>query len=149
LTQDEILRDNFTRALSLPPDAVVWLLDMWNLIQVLDDVADGDEIDRPNLDAAIFASLVGMPSNPFFQKYQAHLLPALTQMVLKWMASDIAEREGCADERSYMWRAGFYDVVLMVATLVHGPSSQIALIALRMYGETAAEYMKEFHDAQY
>lgn len=147
MTNDEILRDNFTQALALPEDAVSWLLDMWNLIQVLDDFADGDDVQRKDLDAAIYAAIVGLPANAFFQRNATSLLPALTQMVLKWMASDIAEREGLADERSYMWRAGYYDVVLMVATLVHGPSSEIALTALRMYGETAAEYMGEFHNA--
>lgn len=147
MTQEQILRENFTNALKLPDDAVAWLLDMWNLIQVLDDFADGDDVARADLDQAIYASIVGLPQNPFFQRNSPHLLPALTQMVLKWMASDVAEREGKADERSYMWRAGYYDVVLMVATLVHGPSSEIALVALRMYGETAADYMKEFDNA--
>lgn len=144
MTQDEILKDNFTNALKLPPDAVTWLLEMWNLIQVFDDVADGDDIKRPDLNRAIYASIVGLPANPFYQRNQAALESVLSLMVLKWMASDVAEREGSADERAYMWRAEYYGVVLTVATLVHGPSAETALVALRMYGETFDEYMKEF-----
>jgi hypothetical protein len=144
MTQDEILKHNLKEALKLPESAVLWLMDLWNLVQVFDDVADGDEIDRPDLDRAIFAAIVGMPQNSFFQKHSADLLPALTQMVLKWMASDIAERAGDADGRSYMWRAGYYDVVLMVATIVHGPSPEVALVSLKMYGETLDDYFKEF-----
>ena len=144
MTQDEILKENFANALKLPPDAVNWLLEMWNLIQVFDDVADGDDIKRPDLDRAIYGAIVSLPTNPFYQKHQAALSPVLSLMVLKWLASDVAERKGLADARSYMWRAEYYGVVLTVATLVHGPSTETALVALRMYGETADEYMKEF-----
>jgi hypothetical protein len=52
--------------LDLPPEAIAWLLDVWQMIQALDDVADGDDIDRPRLDSTIWASLVTMPANPFY-----------------------------------------------------------------------------------
>lgn len=143
VTYEESLQFSFN-ALELPPDAVQWLLDLWHVIQVLDDVADGDEVARPDLDRAIYASLAGMPSNSFYQRNQSWLLPIMAQSVLKWMASDYAERSGVADERSYMWRAGFYDVVMMVVMLVHGPSSQKCFEALAMYGETAQDYLEEF-----
>jgi|TARA_R110002124_G_scaffold204511_1_gene370915 hypothetical protein len=146
VTYEESLEFNF-QALELPADAVQWLLDLWHVIQVLDDVADGDSVDRKSLDKAIFATLAGMPSNSFYQKHQAWLLPILAQSVLKWMASDAAERAGKADERSYMWRAGYYDVVMMVTCLVHGPSSEKCFEALAMYGETAEDYLKEFKNA--
>ena len=147
MTPEESLELNLRETLSLPSDAVQYLLDLWNLIQVLDDVADGAPIKRSDLDQAIWTSLGAFPMNSFFKQWQGWLVPAQTQMVLKWMASDLAEREGCADERSYMWRAGYYDVVCLVAGLVHGPSSQFALAALSLYGETCGEYMKEFHNA--
>lgn len=146
MTYEESLEFNF-QALELPADAVQWLLDLWHVIQVLDDVADGDPVDRKSLDKAIFATLAGMPSNSFYQKHQTWLLPILAQSVLKWMASDAAERAGKADERSYMWRAGYYDVVMMVTCLVHGPSSEKCFEALAMYGETAEDYLKEFKNA--
>jgi hypothetical protein len=144
---EQSLRHSFTETLELPPAAVDWLCELWNAIQVLDDVADGDTIERADLDRAIFALLGGMPSNPFYQQHQNWLLPALVQMVMKWMASDIAEREGCADERSYMWRAGYYDVVCLIANIVHGPSKERSWQALSLYGEACSEYMKEFSNA--
>lgn len=147
MTPEESLRLNFTEVLALPQGAVDWLCDLWNAIQVLDDVADQDHIDRKDLDRAIYGLLAGMPSNPFYQQHQSWLIPALSQMVLKWMASDIAERAGCADERSYMWRAGYYDVVCLCTAIVHGPSSEKSYQALALYGEGCAEYMREFHDA--
>lgn len=141
------LEASFRETLDLPEDAIAWLLDVWNVIQVLDDVADGDPIDRSDSDAATFAVLGGMQMNTFYQRHQSWLLPSTVMMTLKWMASDIAERSGQADERSYMWRAGYYDVVMLATSLVHGPSSEKALMALSLYGETAEDYMNEFKDA--
>jgi hypothetical protein len=140
----DTLEINLRENLELPEDAIRWLLDLWVMIQTFDDIADGDEIDRASLDATILSSLTGFQANPFYLRHQSWLLPAMTQAVLKWMASDTAERAGQADERSFMWRAGYYDVILLVVYRVHGPDTEKAWAALRMYGETAEEYMREF-----
>jgi heme exporter protein D len=143
------LYEHFAVAFKLPPAAVDWLLSVWDAIQVLDDVADKDDIARDDLDSAIFSVLVGMPSNQFFIANSVQLLPALALMVLKWKASDDAEREGNADEKSFVWRAAYYDVVLLVVLLCHGP--QVAMTAAKhvmaLYGETYEEYCKEFTNA--
>lgn len=130
----------------LPADAVAWLLDLWECIQTLDDYADGDPVGRPALDALIWRTLVGMPSNPWFAAHAGALLPAVAQMVLKWQASDTVERAGHADARSYVWRAGYYDVVLMVVLLVHGHDAarHTAHLVLSIYGETFEQYREEF-----
>lgn len=138
---------NCIASLKLPNDASAWLFTVWKMIQTFDDFADGDTVSRKRLDDVILDSLVRMPGNSFFQRNSSWLLPALMQMVIKWQASDLAERNGKADARSYVWRAGFYDVVCLVATLVHGPSSELALTALSMYGETFEQYMEEFENA--
>lgn len=134
------------KALGLPPDAVEWLVMLWGCIQVFDDVADGDPIKRGDLDTVIMNSLVLMPGNPFFRANSSHLIPVLMTAILKWKASDTVEKSGKADARSYMWRASYYDVVLMVVALCHGP--QAAMDAsdsvMLLYGETFAGYLKEF-----
>jgi hypothetical protein len=130
----------------LPADAVAWLLDLWECIQTLDDYADGDPVSRPALDALIWRTLVGMPSNPWFAAHAGALTPAVAQMVLKWQASDTVERAGNADARSFVWRAGYYDVVLMAVLLVHGPDAarHTAHLVLSIYGETFEQYREEF-----
>lgn len=143
---EKILKDRFENDLALPEAAVEWLLGLWNFIQVFDDAADGDEIARNSLDRAIWDAMAGMPSNSFYQKHQAWLIPAVAQAFLKWAASDKAETAGEADEKTYMWRAGYYDVVCLVTGLVHGPSSEMAWRALSLYGETFGDYIKEFRD---
>ena len=138
--------DQHFRNLALPPAANEWLRGVWNAIQVLDDVADGDAIDRPALDRAIYDLLAGLPSNPFFVAHAGTLLPALALMVLKWKASDTAERANRADARSFIWRAGYYDVVLAAVAAHHGPAVAMTVAdkVMELYGETLHEYLKEF-----
>ena len=140
------LRHHFAVTLDLPPAAVEWLLDVWRLIQMLDDVADGDPVSRDDLNGAIWASLVTMPANPFFLANVAALQTGLAALVLKWQASDDAERAGTADARSFMWRAGYYDLVLLVVLLTKGHATAMsqAKTVMHLYGETLHEYLKEF-----
>lgn len=140
------LEIHFRQALNLPPSATAWLLGLWDAIQILDDVADGDEITRDDLNRGIFQMLVAMPANPFFAANSSALLSSVTSMILKWQASDAAERCGTANEVSYVWRAGYYDVILMVVHLCHGydRAVELAPVVMSLYGETFDEYSKEF-----
>lgn len=143
------LRENLQKSFSLPQDAVTWLCQLYEAIQVLDDFADGDEVKRTDLDATIWNVLVGLPSNAFFMQHANSLLPAVSLMVLKWQASDKVERDGQATAKSYMWRAGYYDLVLLVVTLCHGPAAAhaVAHLVMDLYGETYEDYLKEFQNA--
>lgn len=123
--------------LGLPPDAKSWLLGLWTVIQVLDDAADGDKTNDAG--GAAMAIFWDMPLNSFYRAHSSALQPLLMVQVLKWQAANDVEAAGKADERSYMWRAGFYDVVLMVCALCGADRSATALL---LYGETFAEYME-------
>lgn len=131
--------------MGFPQGAIDFVVDMWRVTQFFDDVADGDKVDRPDLDAALWACLVGLPDNPFFIAHRTALVPVIACQIVKWQASDKAERDGQADARSYMWRAGFYDLLASVALICLGVDA--AKIALSMYGETLDEYLKEFSHA--
>lgn len=135
--------------LQINPEATLWLCDMWAVIQLFDDVADGDNIQREQLDRVIWSSLVGMNRNRFWIQNSLNLLPIIETMIFKWQASDQAERAGRVNEQSYMWRAGFYDLVLMVYYLCHGEhmARNQAEEVLSLYGEQYKEYSKEFDDA--
>lgn len=149
MSPEEQLRQHFLN-LRLPFAAVDWLLGVWNAVQVLDDAADNDPIDRDDLHRAIYDLFVYLPSNPFFAQNAGMLLPALSLMVLKWRASDDAERAGNADARSFIWRAGYYDVVLATVAAAHGRDEALAVArgVLSLYGETLDEYLKEFPSCQ-
>lgn len=136
------------RSFDLPKSAADWVLMLWQVIQCFDDFADGGDVSRPDLDAMILNALVNMPSNAFFRAHQDWLVPVMLQAVIKWQASDAAERAGNASALSFMWRAGFYDVVSQVCAIVHGPMSAQALLALSLYGERFEDYLEEFHACQ-
>jgi hypothetical protein len=109
---------------------------LYGAIQVFDDVADGDPVKREDLNAAIWNTLVGMNQNSFWIANSHNLAPIVATMILKWQGSDQVERSGKADARSFVWRAGFYDVVLMVVALCHGTlrATEDAASVMELYG---------------
>ncbi len=145
----EWLKENLQKVLALPAPATEWLMMLWGAIQVFDDVADGDPVEREDLNAAIWNTLVGMNQNSFWAANSITLAPVVATMILKWQGSDQAERAGNADARSYVWRAGYYDVVMMVVALCHGTkyATDNAHLVMALYGETLEDYMKEFSHA--
>lgn len=143
------LRENLEKGLHLPAPATEWLMMLYGAIQVFDDVADGDPVNREDLNATIWNTLVGMNQNSFWLVNSQTLAPIVASNILKWQASDQAERAGRADAKSFMWRAGFYDVVLMAVALCHGTdhATKVASQVMAIYGETYQDYMKEFDHA--
>ena len=143
----ETLEEHFVNALELPDTAVDWLLDLWRVIQVFDDIHDGDLV--ADVMPALWGALVTMPGNPFYQANAAALQAAVATAILKWHAANEAEDAGKADERSYVWRAAYYDVVLLVTLLCHGKeyALRMAPTIMLMYGEPFADYREEFPDA--
>jgi len=143
------LREHLQGFFVLPASAVDWLMMLYEAIQVFDDVADGDPVDRDDLNSTIWNTLVGMGQNPFWQVNQQTLAPIVASMILKWQGSDEAERAGKADARSFVWRAGYYDVVLMAVALCHGTKAATAHAqqVMHLYGEKLEDYLMEFNDA--
>lgn len=140
---------NLTDVFQLPKPAVDWLLSLWNVIQVFDDAADGDPIDREALDRALYDSLAGFYQNQFFASNAAHIVPLMAVNILKWQASDRVEREGKPTAMSYAWRAGYYDIVLAVVSLCHGHAiaAKNAHLVMALYGESLTDYLAEFDHA--
>lgn len=135
--------------LHLPTDACSYLCDLWDVIQFFDDVADDDPVERSELDKVLWSVLVGMPNNNFYTANSHTLLPIVATQILKWQASDISERDGKVNEKTFMWRAGYYDVVLMVCFLCFGRkvTTEAAVGILSIYGEKYTDYKKEFKNA--
>ena len=146
MTEEQTLRTSLTDGLALPADAVDWLCDLYNVTQVFDDFADGDPVERGDLNRALYSVLVGMQLNPFYEMNRSSLRPVLALFIMKWQASDQAERGGNANEVSFVWRAGFYDVVMTVFLICHGreATEKNAQLIMSLYGEKFEDYRKEF-----
>jgi hypothetical protein len=149
MTGPDWLKENLQRVFLLPDPVVEWLVMVYDAIQVFDDVADGDTVERKDLNATIWNTLVGINQNQFFISNSHYLVPLLATMILKWQASDTAERAGQADAISFVWRAGYYDLILMAVSLTHGPgfATKNAHLVMELYGEKFEDYVKEFDNA--
>lgn len=149
MTETNWLRKNLAEGLHLPVSVVDWLMALFEAFQLFDDVADGDAVQRGDLDKVLWNVFVAMPQNPFFVKEAHNLIPLVGAQILKWQASDKAERSGNADAKTFVWRAGYYDIVLFSLALVHGPQAATAASeqVLRLYGEQLEDYLKEFKNA--
>lgn len=143
------LQGNFREVFKLPEPAIKWLCDVFHLAQVFDDFADGDKVTRKDLDQAIWTAFYGLSANPFFQANASTLLPILGTCILKWQGADSAERGNRASPKSFVWRAGFYDLVLMAVCIVHGHTvtAQSAELVMNLYGEKLEDYLREFGNA--
>ena len=146
---EKLLAKRLEEDAGLSSSAISWLVSVFRSAQTLDDYADGDDVPRAQLDRLIWDCLAGCHLNPFFQRHSAQLLPVLACAILQWKASDTMERGGRADARSFVWRASFYQLVLMSMMLEHGPMTAMnnAHIAMLLYGENLEDYQKEFNHA--
>lgn len=138
------LRTAFAK-FGLPIDAVVFLLKVWDAIQFLDDVKDGHAVT--NVDAGIYTLIVGLPTDPFLAQHRTILEGALVAAYHKWQAANRIEaaQDRAQLNKAYMWRAGYYDLVLLVVALCL-PREETEVIApeiLKLYGETCEDYVKE------
>jgi len=145
---NEHLRVHFIN-LELPEVASQWLLDVWDVLQGLDDWYDNDEVSKQEKHNVIYKVLVLLPASPFYQQFQSSLAPVMSNLVLKWCASNQMEESGEANEVSYVWRAAYYDLILTVVTLVHGfeDATKVSSYIAKMYGETYQSYLEEFSNA--
>lgn len=145
MTNQSLIAEHIN-SLCLTPDASRWLIDVYEAAQFFDDVFDGDheKAHEKCLDN-VFRLLVLMPSNPFFYRNAAALLPIIHVNCLKWVAANNAEKNGAADEKSFVWRAGYYDLVLAVFSIEHGPQNAAAVSdkILSLYGEKLDDYLIE------
>lgn len=145
MTHEESLLSHFER-LELPHDASMWLLNLWDVIQTFDDFYDRDEVGRNDILKTLWRVLVSMPANPFYRANQEFLTPVVANAICKWQGANAVESEAQPSEVSFVWRASYYDVVLTVVTLCHGPDKALELspVVLGLYGEKYADYVKEF-----
>jgi hypothetical protein len=142
----DYLRANLSETFGLPASAVDWLCAMYDVAQFFDDIADGDPTTRQELDKTIWSCFVGLNTNPFYTQHAQSLAPAVALFSLKWQASDTEERAGNANPVAFVWRAGYFDLVLMAVLLCKGHeyATKNAHLVSRLYGEKIEDYMREF-----
>lgn len=124
--------------------AIEFLNIIWRSIQFLDDKYD---LMPPKTGTDLFLKDVffSLQHNQFYLENFKVLNSAFYMVVAKWDAANVAEKYGIHNALSFVWRAGYYDLVLLVYYLCKGYDHGIhaAYRILSMYGESFEDYMKE------
>lgn len=128
------------------PEAVDFILKLWEALQIWDDIEDEKKIDGYNSLLSWLA--FGKEYHPFFMQW-AHLLrPAFLQVYLQWRAANVLDRGDRLDvAKSYMLRAQFYGVVHLIAWIIGGDdwAAEVGPEIWRSYGETPDDIWQEFN----
>lgn len=143
----ETMNGRFQRWFNGDEDAVHFALSVWQATQEWDDLEDEGRCEDHNRLLSWLA--FGKEYTPFFAR-NAHLLrPALLQLYLRWRVANVLERGDRDDvNKAYMLRAGYYDVLHMIAWICGGDdhAARVGPEIYRSYGETAEGLWKEFND---
>ena len=132
--------------LQLPFEAQDFLMLLWDVFQDLDDWRDNQQLSPKEVELAIYKVLVLLPAHSFYIRHHVALAHALSGAVLKWCGSNAVEDAKEVNETSFVWRAIYYDIVLLCVTLAHGYeyARDMAGYVTKMYGEKYEEYVEEF-----
>lgn len=126
-----------------------FMLSIWSLIQVFDDIHDGDSVDEKEFNSAMWSAFIYLPTNDFYRQNGSALASVISTQIFKWRAANHAEKEGLANEQSFMWRAGYFDILMLVYSLVYGVdrAQADAYKVMNCYIETIDQYYEEFKGA--
>jgi len=132
-------------------DAVDWVLAMWEVTQLWDDLIDGDEAKPDRINYVFQQLLVGMPENNFYATNRFMLTPVIMSNILSWHTANELEKTKNEDDinKAYVLRAEFYNLIIMVASLTGGFewAKSVGADIWRMYGETNKELHLEVINA--
>lgn len=79
--------------------ALLFCLDLLYIAHKWDDLIDGDkELEKEEINQAFVKCLAGVPSNPFYQEFQAVLMPMMYNALTLWLESNELKK-GDVDER--------------------------------------------------
>ena len=145
----ETLNDRFPRWFGGDADACQFAASLWTAIQEWDDLEDEGKCS--DLNGLLSWLAFTKEYTPYFAA-NAHLLrPALLMMYLSWRAANTLDRGTASDrEKSYMLRAGFYQVLHLMAWIAGGDraAAEYGPEIYRSYGETVADLEQEFGTCQ-
>lgn len=104
------------------PHAVAFLLDIFNVGEVWDDLIDQDKSIAPDdINKAFYTALITLPNNPFYRAYQAQLSGVMVSGIHAWLDANKLE-QGAHNDRvlAYVLRDWYMELITLVAQLLHG-----------------------------
>ena len=133
-------------------DAVRLGVDLWNVMQVWDDLIDNrDEVPSDNINEVFRRLIYDIPTNPFYAANAHDRAPLLDSTMMQWQAANRVESEQKAGDlhKAWMLRAGVYQLFVYIAALAVDSTwaSVVGPEIWRTYGETLEDFVEEMKNA--
>lgn len=104
-------------------DAVLFVRDLFDAFHFWDDLIDRDHaLTDDAIHKSMYALVVEIPSNPFYQRHQAALMPLIVAAIHNWRAATDFERDGTEHQKlvAFVLRSSYVDILVMCAHLLGG-----------------------------
>lgn len=129
-------------------NAVAFLLDVFNVGEVWDDLIDKDKpVEDADIHKAFYTALITLPANPFYRAYQAQLSGVMVSGIHAWIDANALEKGSKNDQAyAYVLRVWYMELLTLVATLLYGfDYAQSISIEMRQFftHETLDQYIGE------
>lgn len=130
-------------------NAVALCLDLYRLCQIWDDWYDGDISSKDDILQSFRIALFEIPTNPFFDAFRKTLTPLLLSVLQQWEVANQMEDGKESPEKSYMLRAGVYQIFHMCLFLAHGDehAKKHGKDVYSIYGEDVVGFLRSEDDA--
>ena len=133
-------------------DAVRLGVDLWNVMQVWDDLIDNrDEVPSDNINEVFRRLIYDIPTNPFYAANAHELAPLLHSTMMQWQVANRFESEQKDGDlhKAWMLRAGVYQLFVYIAALAVDSTwaSVVGREIWRTYGETLEDFVEEMKNA--
>ena len=129
------------------PNAVAFLLDVFNIGEIWDDLIDGDKpVSHHDISVAFTTALIRLPANPFYQAYQKKLSGCMTSGIHAWLDANEYERGDDNDKAyAYVLRVWYMELITLVCELLHGfdYTRSISMDVRRFFTHETLEEYKE------
>lgn len=103
--------------------AIAFLLDVFNIGEIWDDLIDEDKpVSKHDISVAFTTALIKLPANPFYQAYQQQLSGCMTSGIHAWLDANEYERNGDDNDKAYAYvlRVWYMELITLVCELLHG-----------------------------
>ena len=129
-------------------NAVLFLLEIFNIAEVWDDLIDGDKsVSKASINDAFYSAILTLPANPFYQAYYPQLSGSMVSGIHAWLDANELEKGSDNDKAySYVLRVWYMELITLICQLLHGFDYTRAIsIEMRRFftHETLDEYKEQ------
>ena len=127
-------------------DAIEFVLELYRISQVLDDLYDQDTgaVDQALVHQFAWKALCGLPCLPFYQRHFQQVMPLMRAALLDWMDSCTLERAGQhGQQMAWVLRDKIGEILIHVSGIVHGDDYMRSIsldVRKHIYDESFAAY---------